>query len=152
MLKTKAACVVFFWWLHHFRVRVSWTSELVTISAEKLLSGMAEGKSLSTAALKSVFTMCGLGGGGEKTKCSDVLPHEGYLQIWLPMHPPSSWREKSVTIQEPDVICNGSMWRWLYLVSIASGKFLCFGHNRSPKARTKYKPPGLRACRILSHS
>lgn len=60
---------------------MSWTSELVTISAEKLLSGMAEGKSLSTAALKSVFTMCGLGGGGEKTKCSDVLPHEGYLQI-----------------------------------------------------------------------
>jgi len=48
-------------WMHHFRGRVSWTRELVTISPEKVLSGVAEGESLSTAALKSTFTMCATG-------------------------------------------------------------------------------------------
>lgn len=60
-VKVKGSTCFFFQWMYHFSGRVSWTSELVALSPEKPLSGMTEGESFSTAALKSAFTMCTMG-------------------------------------------------------------------------------------------
>lgn len=106
------------WWMHHFRRRVSWTSELVMVSPEKLLSGMAAGKSASASALKGAFTTCAIG----PSSAYSIIPHglrEGeekavlkFASLWkifAGMTADAAFQQlkgKSMTLQRPDGICN----------------------------------------------